>query len=77
MIPVTKEEAKLLRELYPEYKVTRTMVQDSKRHYATEHEGMMRAIADTNYAAANIVAQIDKERALRKKRAELQERKYG
>ena len=55
------------------------MVQDSKRHhyYATEHEGMMRAIADTNYAAANIVAQIDKERALRKKRAELQERKYG
>ena len=45
MIPVTKEEAKLLRELYPEYKVTRTMVQDSKRHhyYATEHEGMMRA----------------------------------
>lgn len=79
MIPVTKEEAKLLRELYPEYKVTRTMVQDSKRHhyYATVHEGMMRAIADTNYAAANIVAQIDKERALRKKRAELQERKYG
>ena len=79
MIPVTKEEAKLLWELYPEYKVTRTMVQDSKRHhyYATEHEGMMRAIADTNYAAANIVAQIDKERALRKKRAELQERKYG
>ena len=50
MIPVTKEEAKLLRELYPEYKVTRTMVQDSKRHhyYATEHEGMMRAIASTN-----------------------------
>lgn len=53
--------------------------EDSKRHhyYATEHEGMMRAIADTNYAAANIVAQIDKERALRKKRAELQGRKYG
>ncbi len=63
MIPVTKEEAKLLRELYPEYKVTRTMVQDSKRHhyYATEHEGMMRAIASTNYAAAEIVARIDKE----------------
>ena len=74
MIPVTKEEAKLLRELYPEYKVTRTMVQDSKRHpyYATEHEGMMRAIASTNYAAAEIVARIDKERAIRRKRLERQ-----
>ena len=74
MIPVTKEEAKLLRELYPEYKVTRTMVQDSKRHhyYATEHEGKMRAIASTNYAAAEIVARIDKERAIRRKRLERQ-----
>ena len=74
MIPVTKEEAKLLRELYPEYKVTRTMVQDSKRHHysATEHEGMMRAIASTNYAAAEIVARIDKERAIRRKRLERQ-----
>lgn len=70
MIPVTKEEARLLRELYPEYKVTRTMVQDSKRHhyYATEDERMMRAIADTNDAAAEIVARIDKERELRRKR---------
>ena len=50
------------------------MVQDSKRHhyYATEHEGMMRAIAGTNYAAAEIVARIDKERAIRRKRLERQ-----
>lgn len=70
MIPVTKEEARVLRELYPEYKVTRTMVQDSKRHhyYATESEGMMRAIAGTNHAAAEIVARIDRERELKRKR---------
>lgn len=70
MIPVTKEEAKLLRELYPDYKVTRTMVQRSKRHryYATESEGMMRTIAGTNDRAAEIVANIDRERELRKKR---------
>lgn len=80
MIPVTKEEARLLRELYPEYKVTRTMVQDSKRHhyYATEEEGMMRAIADTNDAAAEIVARIDKERELRRKRLnQLRGRSHG
>ena len=71
MIPVTKEEAKLLRELYPEYKVTRTMVQ-RHHYYATEHEGMMRAIASTNYAAAEIVARIDKERSIRRKRLERQ-----
>lgn len=61
MIPVTKQEAHLLRELFPEYKVTRTMRQDSKRHhyYATEDEEMMRAIASTNDAAAKIVAQRD------------------
>lgn len=70
MIPVTKEEAKLLRELYPEYKITRTIVQKSKRHhyYATESEGMMRAIAGTNDRAAEIVANIDREREQRKKR---------
>lgn len=64
MIPVTKEEARILRELYPEYKVTRTMMQDSKRHhyYATESEGNMRAIASTNHLAAEIVARIDRER---------------
>lgn len=70
MIPVTKEEARVLRELYPEYKVTRTMTQDSKRHhyYATECEDMMRTIASTNSAAAAIVARIDRERGLNRKR---------
>ncbi len=72
MIPVTKEEAKILAELYPEYKITRTMLGRSKRHryYATEYEGMMRVIADTNAYAAEIVERIDQERELRKKRQE-------
>ena len=70
MIPVTKEEARVLRELYPEYKVARTMVQRSKRHryYATEKEGMMRAIMDTNQRAAEIVSRIDRQREIRQKR---------
>lgn len=70
MIPVTKEEARVLRELYPDYKVTRTMVQRSNRHryYATEREDMMRTIAKTNDRAAELVAQFDRERALRQKR---------
>lgn len=74
MIRVTKEEARILRELYPDYKVTRTMIQRSKRHryYATENEDMMRTIAGTNEAAAEIVARIDQERELRRKRAERQ-----
>ena len=72
MIQVTKEEARVLRELFPEYKVTRTMKQDSSRHhyYATESESMMRAIASTNSAAASIVARIDRERELNRMRLE-------
>lgn len=75
MIPVTKEEACMLRELYPEYTITRTMRQDSKRHhyYATESEPMMRAIANTNHAAAEIVARIDRAQELKRKRM-IQER---
>lgn len=71
MIRVTKEEARKLRELYPDHKVVRTMVQRSKRHiyYATEREDMMRSIAKTNDAAAAIVARLDRERELRRKRA--------
>ena len=69
MIPVTKEEARILRELYPEYKVTRTMMQDSKRHhyYATESEGNMRAIASTNH----------REREIRRKRIIQQRGKHN
>ena len=44
---------------------------------AGEYTVKIDVVESTNYAAANIVAQIDKERALRKKRAELQGRKYG
>ena len=67
---MTKEEALLLRKLYPEYTVTRTMVQRSKRHhyYATEAEEAMRAIAGTNERAAQIVAEIDQRRRLARKR---------
>lgn len=70
MIPVTKDEARILRELYPEYKITRTMVQDSKRHhyYATEKEELMRAIASTNQQAADLVARFDREKELRRQR---------
>ena len=70
MIPVTKEEAMILRDLYPEYKVTRTMIQDSKRHqyYATEKEELMRTIASTNHYAAEIVARMDRDNELAKKR---------
>ena len=70
MIPVTKEEARALRELYPDCRVTRTMVQRSNRHryYATEREDMMRTIAGTNERAADIVARYDRERELRQKR---------
>lgn len=70
MISVTKEEAKKLRELFPEYRVVRTMIQDSKRHhyYATESEAAMRAIAGTNFAAAEIVKEIDRNRELKRKR---------
>lgn len=70
MIPVTKDEARILRELYPEYGVTRTMVQDSKRHhyFATESEELMRAIASTNHRAAELVAQFDREKELNRQR---------
>ena len=67
MIPVTKDEARILRELYPEY---RTMVQDSKRHhyFATESEELMRAIASTNHRAAELVAQFDRRKELNRQR---------
>ena len=70
MIRVTKEEARKLRELYPDYKVVRTMIQRSRRHiyYATERDDMMRSIAKTNDAAAAIVVQNDHDRELRRKR---------
>ena len=79
MIPVTKEESRILRELYPENKVTRTMMLDSTRHqyYATESEGNMMAIASTNHLAAEIVARIDREREIRRKRIIQQRGKHN
>lgn len=70
MIPVTKEEKELIARLYPQYRVARTMRQDSKRHhyYAVEVECVMRAIANSNSQAADIVAGIDKRRSLEKSR---------
>lgn len=61
MIKVTKQEATLLRNLFPEFKVARTMIHDSKRHhyYAVEDEDVMRAISDTNTTAAEIIKKID------------------
>lgn len=46
------------------------MVQRSKRHryYATEKEELMRAIADTNQAAAAMVAGFDREKELKELR---------
>ncbi len=78
MIPVTKDEARILRKLYPDYPVTRTMVQDSKRHhyFAAEKEELMRAIADTNHKAAEIILQIDRERMLRHQRMTAQGAQY-
>lgn len=78
MIPVTKEEKETITRLYPQYKVARTMWQDSKRHhyYAVEVECVLRAIADNNSQAASIVADIDKRKALEKARRE-RSRKHG
>ena len=75
MISVTKDEAALLRSLFPEYKITRTVIQDSHRHhyYATEKEEMMRAIAGTNQRAAELVAEFDASRNLRRRRNKAKE----
>lgn len=67
MIRVTKQEASLLRKLFPEFKIARTMVHDSKRHhyYAVEDVELMRAISNTNTTAAEIVKKIDNNKNLR------------
>ena len=46
------------------------MKQDSKRHhyFCTESEELMRAIADSNEAAAERVKEFDRQRALREAR---------
>lgn len=67
MILITKAEKQYLEKLFPNCRFPRTMKQDSKRHhyYCTESEDMMRAIADSNIRAAEIVAEYDRERERR------------
>ncbi len=66
MISITKQEKDLLVNLFPHYKFPRTMKQDSKRHhyFCTESEELMRPIAGSNSAAAELVREFDRQRAL-------------
>ena len=70
MIPITKEEKDLLVKLFPRQKFHRTMKQDSKRHhyFCTESEELMRAIAHSNYHAAQFVKEADRRKKLREAR---------
>lgn len=70
LITITKEEKERLVKLFPNCKFPRTMKQDSKRHhyFCTESEDLMRAIADSNTAAAECVKEFDRQRALRNAR---------
>lgn len=74
MISITKEEKERLVKLFPNRKFPRTMKQDSKRHhyFCTESEELMRAIADSNEAAAERVKEFDRQRALREARRKSQ-----
>lgn len=79
MISVTKDEKELITRLFPQYRVARTMRQDSKRHhyYAVEVESVMRAIAGSNSQAAAIIADIDKRKALEKSRRDNMRKRGG
>lgn len=70
MISITKAEKERLENLFPQYKYPRTMKQRTKRHhyFCTEAEELMREIADTNDAAAELVKEFDRQRELRKRR---------
>lgn len=74
MIQISAKEKQILEKLYPEYSYPRTMKHDSKRHhyFCTESEKLMRAIADTNFQAAEMIREYDRRKALaeaRRKRA--------
>lgn len=70
MISITKAEKQRLEKDYPQYKYPRTVKQRTKRHhyFCTEAEELMRAIADTNEAAAELVREFDRQRELRERR---------
>lgn len=67
MIQITKEEKMFLAKMFPGEKFPRTMAGDSKRHhyFCTESEELMRAIADSNSRAAELVKEFDRQRQLR------------
>lgn len=66
MIAITASEKKTILERYPHIHIVRTMKQDSKRHhyFCTESEELMRPIAGSNSAAAELVREFDRQRAL-------------
>lgn len=70
MIAITKSESERVREVFPRAEIVRTCIQKSKRHhyYLPEAEKYLRLIVDSNYTAASICQQIDKERECNKRR---------
>lgn len=70
MISITKAESERVREAFPRAEIVRTCIQKSKRHhyYLPEAEKYLRLIVDSNYAAATICKQIDKEHERNKRR---------
>lgn len=78
MIPITKAEKEKLIKAFPPnkppyYRFPRTMKNDSKRHhyFCTESEELMRAIADSNSYASELVKEFDRRNNLRKARQKL------
>ena len=57
MIKINKEEAQIVREVFPDAELARTMKQDSKRHhyYLAEDERYCKLIAKTNTEAKRVV----------------------
>lgn len=78
MISITKAEKDRLVKAFPPnkppyYRFPRTMKQDSKRHhyFCTESEELMRAIADSNAQAAELVKEYDRRNELWRARQRL------
>ena len=70
MILIDKPESQKIRAAFPHAEIVRTCVQKSKRHryYLPEVEKYLRLIVDSNREAAEICAQIDKEREQRRRK---------
>lgn len=65
LILITKEESNLIRDVYPDAGIARTMKQRSKRHryYLTEDEKYLRLIVSSNSAARDIIKEVDDRRS--------------